>query len=194
MELNAGSMIYYNKDGTVAWTLGASGNIVKATNNSYMWKDKVALISECYDAAIPTDVPSYPGKIYNTLDYNDMYVRKADINFVQYSFRVCVGTGTYAQYNGLAVRASAVTDGTTDPSTISTADYMPDGVYFELGDMQPMTSPLNSSIAGYAREARKVTNHKDPAQSDMSYLFWWEGTPDTTSVYYNNKVLIAKLP
>ena len=193
MELNAGNMIYYNDDGTVAWTLGASGDIVKATNNSYMWKDAISLISECQSTTLPSNIPSYPGQIYTTLDYNAMYVRKADINFVQYSYRVCVGTGTYAQYNGLAVKASAVSYGTKDPSTISTADYMPDGVYFELGGMQPMTSPLNSSIAGYARMARKVTNHKDPAQSGMSYLFWWEGTPDTTSVYYNNKVLIAKL-
>ena len=193
MELNAGNMIYYNDDGTVAWTLGASGDIVKATNNSYMWTDAVSLISECQSKTLPSNIPSHPGQIYTTLDYNAMYVRKADTDFVQYSYRVCVGTGTYAQYNGLAVKASAVTYGTTDPSTISTADYMPDGVYFELGGMQPMTSPLNSSIAGYARMARKVTDHKDPAQSGSAYLFWWEGTPDTTSVYYNDKVLIAKL-
>lgn len=193
MELNAGNMIYYNNDGTVAWTLGASGDIVKATNNSYMWTDAISLISECQNKTLPSNIPSYPGQIYTTLDYNAMYVRKADTNFVQYSYRVCVGTGTYAQYNGLAVRASAVTYGTTDPSTISATDYMPDGMYFELGGMQPMTSPLNSSIAGYARMARKVTNHKDPAQAGSAYLFWWEGIPDTTSVYYNNKVLIAKL-
>lgn len=193
MELNAGNMIYYNDDGTVAWTLGASGDIVKATNNSFMWKDAVSLISECYDATIPTDIPAYPGKVYNTTDWNGMYCRKEDYNYVQYTYRVCVGTGTYAQYNGLAVKASAIGGGgTTDPSTIAPTDYMPDGMYFVLGGMSPMVSPIDHTTAGYARTGARVVNHRDPYTTSNLYLFWWEGTPDTTNVYHNDKVLIAK--
>lgn len=194
MELNAGNIIYYNSDGTVAWTLGASGDIVKATNNSFIWKDAVSLISECYDATIPTDIPAYPGKVYNTTDWNGMYCRKADNNYVQYTYRVCVGTGTYAQYNGLAVKASAIGGGgTTDPSTIATTDYMPDGMYFVLGGMLPMVSPIDHTTAGYERSAARVVNHRDPYTTSNLYLFWWNGTPDTVANYYNEYVTIADL-